>query len=215
MNFERVNKRKIFTILNLRYSDPFKITGNLRINVYKFIHYYSFKPWESQTNSAFKFQYWVIGHLHLTNLLWFYYLILVEKNFIFQNFGASYFGEAVGSACSGYSSGSDWTTGGMTDWEIGYFLVFVAISYVDVWKLSTFHDRRNCRNLAIAGISQRLHIWRRSIFHQISGCIFDLIAHLLHNKWLYFLILGNTHLTINRDCLEFWLVWVSLCELCH
>lgn len=28
--------------------------------------------------------------------------------------GASSFGAAVGSACSGYSSGSAWTTGGMT-----------------------------------------------------------------------------------------------------
>lgn len=49
----------------------------------------------------------------------------------------------------------------------------------------------------------------------IGGCIFGLIAHLLHNPWLYFLILGNAHLTVTRDGLEFRLVWVGLRDLCH
>ena len=98
-------------------------------------------------------QFWVIGHLHLTNLLWFYYLILVEPLLLVRQLAQLVQDIHLGQL------------GQLVEW-LGNRILLRICGHFQRRCLKTYRDRRNCRNLAIAGISQRLHRWRRSIFHR-------------------------------------------------
>ena len=95
----------------------------------------------------------VIGHLHLTNSLWFYNLILLGPLLLVRQLAQLVQDIPLDQLAP------------LVEW-LGNRILLRICGHFQRRCLKTYRDRRNCRNLAIAEISRRLLRWRRSIFHQ-------------------------------------------------